>query len=272
MKKKLLLSFVIILLVFSTFGRTSVFADDKGGSNNNANQESQSQGSDDHGNASDSEVMEPDSMPMDDVDDSSVDSMTKDDTVTDDVTTDDSAGVVNKGNGNSDDNGKSDDNGNNVESPVNLGVDNRQQNMNQVANQVQMLLQERFQEQNGDSAMIMEQNGIGEQVREVAQEQLKAQERIQASLGKVEARQGLMRWLLGPNYQAINQVRSEIDANQERVTQLQQLMKQTDNEGDAQALQETVQLLLNQNLSLQDELSQAEEGFSVLGWLFKLFG
>ena len=115
------------------------------------------------------------------------------------------------------------------------------------------------------------QGGIGEQVKQIAQEQKQAQNQIQTELGKVDTRSGLLKSLIGPNYQALKNMQKQMEQNQLRIQQLERLKNQLTNQGDIVIIQETIQALTDQNTSLQDRIALEERSGSLLGWLFKLF-
>lgn len=143
------------------------------------------------------------------------------------------------------------------------GLQNRSQNavqnMSEVAKQVQQLLQARTT------------GGIGEQVRQIAQEQNQAQTQIQAEFKKVESRGKLFKLLVGSDYQALKNLQKQTEQNQLRIQRLAQLQNQLTNQGDITMVQETIQALAEQNTTLQDRINLEEQSGSLLGWLFKLF-
>ncbi|OGG11737.1 hypothetical protein A2Z00_01395 [Candidatus Gottesmanbacteria bacterium RBG_13_45_10] len=136
---------------------------------------------------------------------------------------------------------------------------NTQEQMGTVAAQVQDLLK------------VRTTGGIGEQVRQIAQEQNQAQNQIQTELGKVEARGGLLKSLIGPDYQALKNMQKAMEQNQLRIGQLEQLQNQLANQSDIAMVQETIQALTVQNTALQNRVNLEERSGGMFGWLFKLF-
>lgn len=116
-----------------------------------------------------------------------------------------------------------------------------------------------------------EKGGIGEQVSQIAQEQKQAQDKIQTELGKVDSRKGLLKSLMGPDYQALKNMQKQMEQNQLRIQQLEQLQNQLTNQGDITMVKETIQALIEQNTALQDRITLEEKSGSLLGWFFKLF-
>lgn len=180
---------------------------------------------------------------------------------------------------------------------------------NQTQNQAQNQVQNRNQESNGQGEMVQQQqesqiqtqyklknegleqqiqttqetvnqlqnmqgeslkNGNGEQIQQIIQEQTQSQERVQEQVYKLESRNGFVRWLIGPNYGAINEIEKEMEQNRERIMLLEQLEIQIQNTADQTQIQAVIQALTEQNTALQDQINNAKR-FSLFGWLFRLF-
>ena len=133
------------------------------------------------------------------------------------------------------------------------------QNMSVVAQKVQDLLQ------------IRTNNGIGEQVKQIAQNQDQAQTQIQEQINKIDSRNGILKSLLGPDYGAIKNLKQQLEQNQLRIEQLTQLEEQLSNYGDQTTIKEVIQLLTEQNTSLQELINAEEQIKSLFGWLIRLF-
>ena len=135
-----------------------------------------------------------------------------------------------------------------------------QQRRSQVANAVQEMLQ--VAERNG---------GIGQQVKTIAQTQTQNQEKLEASLQKVQSRSGFAKFFVGPNYGEINNAKKILEQNREQIKQLNQIKTQLSNQGDQQTLTQQIQTLEQANLEIENSLGTAQKGFSLFGWMFKLF-
>ena len=143
------------------------------------------------------------------------------------------------------------------------GLENRNpntiENMSEVAKQVQQLLQ------------VGAEGGIGEQVRQIAQEQNQAQTQIQKQLNKLESKGKFARLLTGTDYGAIKNIKAQLVQNQVRIEQLTQLQNQLSNQSDLTMVQETIQALIQENTSLQERITAEEQTKSMFGWLFRFF-
>lgn len=142
---------------------------------------------------------------------------------------------------------------------VNPRSENARQHMSIVAQEVENLL-------TTGSRM----GGIGQQVREVAQQQKQAQTQIQQQLGKLESRQGLMKKLFGTDYKAIKNLNQQVERSRLRIQQLQELEPQLANQIDQTRIAQVIQALTEQNTALQEQVQAEEQTASLLGWLFKL--
>lgn len=116
-----------------------------------------------------------------------------------------------------------------------------------------------------------EPDGIGEQVRQIAQQQKTAQQEIQVELEKVDSRDGLLKSIIGPDFQALKNMQKQMEQNQLRIQQLARLQNQLTNQGDITRVRETIQALTEQNTALTDRINLEQRSGSLLGWLFKLF-
>jgi hypothetical protein len=113
--------------------------------------------------------------------------------------------------------------------------------------------------------------GIGDEVRQIAQDQKLAQDEIETELVKVDSRGRWLKVLAGPDYKAMRNIQQLMEQNRLRIQQLEQLQIQVTNQGDIAMVQETVQALIDQNTALEDRVALEERTGSVFGWLFKLF-
>lgn len=134
------------------------------------------------------------------------------------------------------------------------------QRRSNVANAVQQMIQ------------VAEKNeGVGEQIRTIAQAQNQNQTNIDANLEKIQSRSGIAKFFIGPDYGQIKNAQKTLEQNRQQIEQLNQIKSQITNEGDQQILAEQIQILEQANQEVQDSLDKSQEGFSLLGWLFKMF-
>ena len=144
-----------------------------------------------------------------------------------------------------------------------MGLENKKaiavERMSMVGAKVQELLQ------------IKTTGGIGDQVRTLAQDQIKAQDQIQLQLDKVDSKGTFTKALFGPDYKALKSLEGQMEQNQLRIQALQELQTQITNSGDETTLEATIQSLIDQNTALQDAINLEGQTKSLFGWLVRLF-
>jgi len=138
--------------------------------------------------------------------------------------------------------------------------DTARQNMSVVAEKVEELLSDETR-----------QGGIGQQVKDIANQQKLAQTEIRGQMDKLNSRQGFIKKLFGADKKAIKNLGQQIEQNQLRIQQLQELQTQVTNQADETQIQELTQALVEQNTALADQVQAEEQVGSVLGWLISLF-
>ena len=150
-----------------------------------------------------------------------------------------------------------------LEFPENKGFLKRSpvalEHMSAVALKVQELLQ------------LRTEGGIGDQVRQIARDQIQSQIQIQEQVDKVDSRGKLVKLLLGPDYKALKNINQLMEQNRQRIQLLQELQNQLVSQVDKINIEETIQALIQENTSLQEAISAEEKTKSLLGWFLKLF-
>ena len=151
---------------------------------------------------------------------------------------------------------------------------NQVKNTNQVSTQ-NMGESSRLQVATSEMEQLMDEvgtgTGIGAQVRALAQEQVQAQAEIQSQLTKMESKPGLLKGLFGPDYGAIKNLRMQMEQNRLRIQTLTELQNEITNQADETAIETAIQALIDQNTSLEEQISAEEGTGSLFGWLVKLF-
>ncbi len=138
--------------------------------------------------------------------------------------------------------------------------DNARQHMDVVAEKVEELLSD----ENG-------QGRIGQQVKEIATQQKQAQGVTEKQLDKLESRWGITKKLFGANRKAIQSLKQQMEQDQIRMRQLQQLQIQTTNQADRDQIQAMVQALIEQDTSLSEQIYTEEQSKGMFNWFTKLF-
>lgn len=143
----------------------------------------------------------------------------------------------------------------------NQGQINAEQHRSSVANFVQGLL----------DVADREPGGIGEQVREVAQEQNQAKEQVAETIEAVQNRNKIRTFLFGSDYRNLGALRSEMVQTRNRLEQLNRVMENIQNEEDREQLQTQIQEMEQERIRIENFIREQEGKFSLFGWLFKFF-
>jgi hypothetical protein len=69
----------------------------------------------------------------------------------------------------------------------------------------------------------------------------------------------------------MKEVKRIMEQNQQRVRELQQIMTKLDSEADKTEIQNQINVLELQNLSLANQLQDEGAGFTLFGWLIRWF-
>lgn len=117
----------------------------------------------------------------------------------------------------------------------------------------------------------MVKGGPGEKIQEIVKSQVLAQTEITTEIQKLDSRKGIAKSLMGPDYKAIKTLTQQMEQNQLRITELEQLKNQLVSQGDIIMVQETIQTFVDQNTALQEKIASEEKTGSVFGWFFKFF-
>ena len=111
---------------------------------------------------------------------------------------------------------------------------------------------------------------IGEQVRSMVQNHEKVQTRTKTALYQMSQRNQAVRFLIGPDYKNAGQVRSDVVSLRNDIRQLEQI-KDDSLPADAGDVQGAIDELQIEADELEAQLAEQLSGFSLFGWLAKLF-
>lgn len=115
------------------------------------------------------------------------------------------------------------------------------------------------------------QDQIQTRLREVLDEQVNLQLQVQQRVKQLESRGKALKFFIGPNYQAVSQLERHIEDNNVRIQELTSLKEQAANQGEATALQQTIEALNKKNTALENAISNQTKTFSLFGWFTRLF-
>ena len=134
---------------------------------------------------------------------------------------------------------------------------------------------ESFEKVSNQVHMLIEttgaKDGLGQEVKDIAQNQIKLQDEVKMDLEELNSRGKLTKALIGSDKKLIKSMEQKMEQNQLMIQQLEQLKLETKNEEDFQQLEETIQLMTDQNTSLQTKVNEESKINGMFGWLLNLF-
>ncbi|MDD4938054.1 MAG: hypothetical protein PHX34_03505 [Candidatus Shapirobacteria bacterium] len=113
--------------------------------------------------------------------------------------------------------------------------------------------------------------GIGQEVRDIAQNQTKLQDEIKSDYAQLNSRGTMTKFFVGSDKKLIQSMEQKMEQNRLMIQNLEELKLQTKNSGDLEQLQETIDLMNYQNTSLQDKIDKEGKINGMFGWLINLF-
>jgi hypothetical protein len=129
-----------------------------------------------------------------------------------------------------------------------------------VANFVQSLL-----------AVADREGGIGKEVRIIAQQQNETKEKTTEEIKTVESRSKIKTFFFGSDYKNLGDLRSQMVQTRNQIAQLTRLAGKAENDQDKTELQNQIQILNQEQASIENFITQNEYKFSLFGWAVKLF-
>ena len=107
-------------------------------------------------------------------------------------------------------------------------------------------------------------------IQEIATEQIVEQQPVTEAITEVEEEGAVKKFFLGPDYKNLGQLRSSLVHNENQIRKLTQAMNTlTQNGGDASEFADEMEALVAQRKIMQGLISENQEQFSLLGWIFK---
>ena len=115
-----------------------------------------------------------------------------------------------------------------------------------------------------------ETDSLKDELESFFESQKDLQEESIDQLEKISERGGVVKFLVGPNFESIRKLQEVIDANTRMLGQIQQIRNETLTPGEQQALDTLSSSIENQNQVINNQISEQEGGFSLFGWLVRL--
>jgi len=120
-------------------------------------------------------------------------------------------------------------------------------------------------------ANIEGSDGIGPQVRVVAQAQNDSASTTADVVIKIENRSALKTFFIGSDYKNLGQLRSEVVTTQNNIDQLNNLITKAKYNMDKTELTAQIKTLEDSQAKIKSFIKDHESSFSLFGWFVKLF-
>lgn len=114
-------------------------------------------------------------------------------------------------------------------------------------------------------------NGIGDQVRVIAQEQNEDKDIVANEIEQIENRNPIKTFLIGSDYKNLGALRSEMVKTRNHIDQLKRLVDDATTGEDVSGLQDQLKVLEEEQTKINDFITANEGKFSLFGWFVKLF-
>ena len=109
---------------------------------------------------------------------------------------------------------------------------------------------------------------IEEEVEAIAEEQEQVEEQAEEAIQNTSERPAAVRFLIGPDYKNLGQLRSEVVHTRNNIRKLEKVLERASEE-DQPAIEAAVLELEESALKLQTEIYTKLADFSLFGWLFR---
>lgn len=114
--------------------------------------------------------------------------------------------------------------------------------------------------------------GIGEEVREIAQQKKDIEEKVEKQFAKIESRKSFIKKIIGTDQSAVNDIKKQAQANQVIIKKLEQLGTKTTDQTNREQIEQVVQSLTQQNAVIEQKILEENKNAGIVGWFKKLFG
>ncbi len=130
-----------------------------------------------------------------------------------------------------------------------------------VANFVQELL----------SVADREGGRIGQQIREIAQQQNETKEKVAEAIDTIKNQSIIKTFLVGPDYKSTLRLKAEISAAESQLVELNSLLEESISEESETEIQSQIEALEQAKENISNFLETNKSQFNLFGWFLKLF-
>jgi len=119
---------------------------------------------------------------------------------------------------------------------------------------------------------VAERNqGIGQQVRNITQNQVQIQEQAEEALEQAQQRKGFMRFLIGPDYSQLKTVEDRLEQHNQNLKELKVLKEDIEDDTDATLFDDQIKVMEDIKGELENAIEENSAGFSLFGWMNRMF-
>lgn len=115
------------------------------------------------------------------------------------------------------------------------------------------------------------EKGFPNDIADMQDSYTKEKDSVSAQLKKAVSRSGFAKFFVGANYKAIKAVEKFVENNKARIEEVNKLSRDYKSQYSEMAIERISKLLEKENQEITDSLAKAKKGFSLFGWLFKIF-
>lgn len=112
---------------------------------------------------------------------------------------------------------------------------------------------------------------VADEIEQIAEEEEETTDETAGTIEQLESRNKFKNFLFGTDYKNLGQLRSSLVHNRNQIRKLTKVMSQVQGEEEKLMLEEQLVVLTQERERIKDVIVQNEEGFSILGWIFRLF-
>jgi hypothetical protein len=112
--------------------------------------------------------------------------------------------------------------------------------------------------------------GIGDEVKEIANEQKDAHDDVADSMNDLNKRSGLLTFLIGTDFKNLGKLRSSLVTSENGIDRLMKA-KEKANRSVSDEIDAQIAVLKSENEHAKEFIAEQEGKFSLFGWLVKMF-
>ena len=103
------------------------------------------------------------------------------------------------------------------------------------------------------------------------QTQIQNQEKLETGIQKIQSRGSFAKFFIGPNHSEIKNSQKILEENKEQIQKLNEIRTQIIDQGEQLQIIEQIQAFEGVDQQIENLLDESQKGFSLLGWVFRLF-